>query len=111
MKGILMSGSPRLRLFMQHAVQDRRRAKTIQTNTTKQRWEENQVPPGVPICLTQEKSYGHTVRREEKVFDFSHARGKKKNAGVPVYHSTQRKVIRETRISFISLDEQNYKVP
>ena len=48
---------------------------------------------------------------KRRSMDFSHAPGKKKNAGVPVYRSTQRKVIRETSISFISLDEQNYKIP
>ena len=60
---------------------------------------------------TRKILYALREEGKKRSMDFSHAPGKKQNVGVPVYRSTQRKVIRETSISFISLDEQNYKIP
>ena len=68
-------------------------------------------PTGCANLFDTRKFLWHSVKKEEGEFDFSNAPGKKKNAGVRVYRSTQRKVIWETSISFISLDKQNYKIP
>jgi hypothetical protein len=57
MKVTLISVAPRRFFVTHHTIHIGRWAKTIPMTIAKQRWEENHVPPGVPICLTRENSY------------------------------------------------------
>jgi hypothetical protein len=62
------------------------------TTTAQQRWEENQVPLGVPFCF------------ERKITQDSLCVGNKEDAGVPVYiKNTQKTKETGTQVLFIFL--------
>ena len=63
------------------------------TTTAQQRWEENQVPPGVPVCL--ERKFAHDFLCTEN-----------KEAGVPVYikiHKRNKNVGTQTLLIFYKI--------
>ena len=66
--------------------------KTNSTSTAQQRWEENQVPPGMPFCS------------ERKITKDSLCVENKEDAGVPVYiKNTQKTKETGTQVLFIFL--------
>ena len=70
----------------------------------------NLCPTGRANLFDMRKILWHSGRREEKEYGFfSILRGKEKCVGVPVYRSTEKRVL-ETSISLISSDKQNYKI-